>query len=138
MTDWQVNLEEGSRYLAIISRPSGASKFSASTRYNIAAMALEKYVMALCMARDYLPENHTLSDLLHAAGRFVPISETLLGTLVKQEEVQLLCSVDEYRRSEPSESETTDFCAAVAKLCNQFAEATRSLSPQTLNGALET
>ena len=117
MNGWEAMRSEGRSYLSIVSKSSGSKKFSATLLYNFAAMAIEKYVMATCMFNDLLPENHTLTDLLSALPDSIRVPSAVCSTLLAGEDVQQLCSLDAYKRTEPSAEELDEFITAALALC---------------------
>lgn len=120
MDGWLEMLDEGKRYLAIAQGSAKSNKFSMSTRYNIAVMAFEKYVMALCMQAGQLPENHTITDLAEALKEFTNIDNESLSVVRSFENYQKLCFLDDYERKEFSTNELEVFISAVVKFCKSI------------------
>jgi hypothetical protein len=118
MDNWKVMYNEGQKYLSTASKTAGSKVFTPSLRYNITAMALEKYVMATCMLHDYLPQNHTLTDLMDAVARFVPSDPSLQRTILQYEDAQRLCSLEDYHREDLSPEDLEKFVMSVVSFCN--------------------
>lgn len=89
--------------------------FSADILYNVFSMAMEKYVMGLCMYKKNLPYNHTFKDLGNAARRVACIDDDLLEDFEYMDSFQEICSVDFYARKEPSD----DDIQKIAQICNR-------------------
>lgn len=118
MNNWNEMIDEGRKYLSIVSKSVDSKRFSSSLLYNLSAIALEKYVMGVCMLHDYLPENHTLTDLITAVTKLVPIDKALQTNILKYEDVQMLCSIDDYQRRELSPLDLKKFIESVVAFCN--------------------
>jgi hypothetical protein len=117
MDGWVEHLNEGRKYLSVAIKTADSKKFTTVLRYNLAAIALEKYVMAACMINDYLPENHTLTDLMDSIVHFIPIDLTLKKTILQYEDVQMLCSLDDYQRQDLTNDELFNFIESVNTFC---------------------
>ena len=76
---WEDFFEDGSGYLktAVGALARRREVFTAQILYNLAAMAIEKFVMAALMHQGTLPYNHTMLDLVEA------MEETLPGTIAE-------------------------------------------------------
>jgi hypothetical protein len=96
-------LTEGIQYRKAAGGNEGKpSKWDTSTRYNLYAMSVEKYMMAIVVQNNDLADNHTFTDLIAAVERHVALPEDLKSELLELEQVQSICSVFEYHREEPS------------------------------------
>ena len=71
---WRDFLEDGRAYLKTADAAYAGRReiFSASILYNIIAMAIEKFVMAVLMRHGTMPCNHTMTDLAHAVEEVFP------------------------------------------------------------------
>ncbi len=104
--EWQSFFHEGSQFLDLAARGSGNHrKFNAEALYNILAMAVEKHFMALFLFKNYMPEGHTLNDLLTAAAQFIHLDMELVKGLSFMDSLQDICSVHECTRKEPTDEE---------------------------------
>ena len=112
--------DEGRKFLSIIKSTKSAKKFTPSVLYNITAMALEKFVMATCMYHDSLPENHTLTDLMDAVVKHVPVDESVSKAILQFENVQQLCSLEDYERKEIAPDDLALFIASVISFCTML------------------
>lgn len=104
--EWQKFFEEGSQFLSLatngVKKPK---KFNGEALYNILSMAIEKHFMALFLYKNYMPEGHTLQDLLSAATQFVKIDMELIKGLTFMDSMQDICSVDDFTKKEPTGDE---------------------------------
>ncbi len=123
MNDWHQYLTEGKQYLsAATGKGDRPPKLTASIRYNLFALALEKAAMALVDMHGDMPDNHTFTDLLEAIGRHVEIPSELRQEILDLEQVQTICSVyDGYHREEPTE-EIVGRLADATRQCIGMAE----------------
>lgn len=90
MHNTQIWLNEGCQYLTAASGEK--KKFSPAIRYNLLAMAFEKFVMAILIHHGTLPDNHTFSDLLIGLERVVTIDSGMKKTILRLESAQQICS----------------------------------------------
>ncbi len=96
-------LTEGIQYRKAAGGKDGKpSKWAPSTRYNLYAMSIEKFMMAIVVQKNDLADNHTFTDLIASVERHVPLPEDLKTELQELEQVQSICSVFEYHREEPT------------------------------------
>lgn len=72
--------------------------------------------MAMLDYHGNLPENHTYFDLLTALDKVVPIDETLKKRILNYENIQSICSIEKYYRSDPTEEELDDLKGAVGEI----------------------
>lgn len=104
--EWQKYFREGSQFLDLAAKGAQKrEKFDGEALYNILAMAIEKHFMALFLAKKYMPEGHTLQDLLSAATQFVEVDMELIKGLTFMDSMQDICSVDDFTKQEPTDGE---------------------------------
>jgi len=117
MANWKEWLKSGDQYQRITGGPSNKpAKFDTSLLYNITAMALECYAMAILDYHNKLPDNHTFTDFIAALDTVVPISPALKSKILQHEKTQMICSFTDYQRSEVTHAEICDFRIAVAEI----------------------
>jgi hypothetical protein len=114
---WELWLSNGEAYEKAIGGRSGKpSPFMPAIQYNLVALALESYVMAMVHYHGSLPENHTFTDLVRAWETVAPLDPGIKATILKYEDMQSICSLDNYHRFEPSQRDVLALQAAVATL----------------------
>lgn len=97
---WNMWLREGRQYLKAGGGEKG--KFNNSILYNLLAMSLEKFVMAILGFNMAMPVNHTFTDLLYSLEKLYNIDKNLKDTILKLESVQEICSFEDYVRNDVS------------------------------------
>ena len=112
--DWLVFYNDGKQYhktaQGSVRRPE---IFTPEIVQNIAAMGIEKYFMAIFMHRGTLPRNHTMTDLLEEAKPIMPISAELEATLRRIDELQKICSVEDFCITKPTNDDVPKFLKAI-------------------------
>ncbi|NLW32103.1 MAG: hypothetical protein GXY77_11680 [Fibrobacter sp.] len=93
---WQQQLSGADVYLKRVKKNSNS--YSPDLLYNLCAMAIEQYFMALCVYKNVLPENHRFSDLVDAVSSFTPVDGNIIEDLKKMEAMQEICSLEGYSR----------------------------------------
>jgi hypothetical protein len=84
--------------------------------FNVAAMALERYLVGLCHLHGVEPENHNFICLMDAVGTVVSVPPELDGKIrYLDESIFSICSLDDYRHGAP-EKEDAD---RIMGLCRQ-------------------
>ncbi|MDR2116521.1 MAG: hypothetical protein LBP87_09080 [Planctomycetaceae bacterium] len=111
---WQTFLLEGRGFHKTV---RGSRKrpniFTPTIVQNIAAMAIEKYFMAIFFKRRILPLNHTMTDLISTAQMFLSLEPELVKTLYYMDHLQQICSFDHFKIITPSDSDIPRFIRAV-------------------------
>lgn len=105
--DWQDYRRDGEQFLRTATRALQKKKqaFTPEVIYNLVAMSIEKYIMALLMKRGDLAENHTMADLARALEHHTGPLPELARKLHYLDTFQEICDVDTYSCLPPSESE---------------------------------
>lgn len=108
---WKAWLREGRQYL----KAGGGekNKFNNSILYNLLAMSLEKFVMAILGYNLSMPLNHTFSDLIYSLEALYPIDDDLRKTVLLLETKQEICSFEDYVRSDISDEDIVGLREAV-------------------------
>ncbi|MDR2762564.1 MAG: hypothetical protein LBB88_08200 [Planctomycetaceae bacterium] len=122
--DWREFFEDGYSFhktaRGAVNRPD---VFTPTIIQNIAAMAIEKYFMAIFRKRGFMPLNHTMTDLVNAATTIaLPISSELLETLYYMDQLQQICSLDSFKIIEPVQSDVSRFLKAASDVANLAAK----------------
>jgi len=113
---WRKWLKNGDQYLKAATPKGGKSRFGANIRYNLLSMSLEGYIMAILDFHSSLPDNHTYTDLMAGLESVLQIDEDLKKRILSYENIQSICSIDRYYRSEPTEDDLTGLKAAVMEI----------------------
>ncbi|MDR1964357.1 MAG: hypothetical protein LBQ50_11305 [Planctomycetaceae bacterium] len=95
------------------SSPKRPNIFTPDIVQNIAAMAIEKYFMAVFLERKIMPMNHTMTDLISTAQLFLSLEPELVETLYYMDHLQQICSFDHFKITTPSDSDVPRFLKAV-------------------------
>lgn len=114
--NWEKWLKNGDQYLRAATPKKKVSVFTPEIRYNLLAMSLEGYVMAILDYHNSLPFNHTFTDLVFSLERVVPVNKSLKEKILKYENIQSICSIDKYLRQPPTSSELDDLKQAVCEV----------------------
>lgn len=114
--DWKTWLENGEKYYRAACPEGKESRFLPDLQYNLLSMSLEGYVMAIADFHNSLPYNHTYTDLMENLETLVPLDPDLKARILKHESIQDICSIEDYRRSNPSEDALADLRSAVGRI----------------------
>jgi hypothetical protein len=95
---WYTWLKEGRQYMKAGCGKKG--RFDNTIRYNLLAMAFEKFVMAILGYHMSLPMNHTITDLIEALEQFHPLDGETKDVLLGLEKKQEICSFEDGFTSE--------------------------------------
>jgi hypothetical protein len=114
---WEEFLEDGRGFhrtvLGGLKRPG---VFTPEIVQNVAAMGIEKYFMAIFSRRGLLPRNHTMRDLTEEAKSFMALPEDLEASLLRFDELQNICSFDDFRITRPSPGDVDRFVDAINRV----------------------
>jgi HEPN domain-containing protein len=107
LEDWRSFNKEGDDYLKTALRAATKRRevFTAEILYNLAAMAIEKHIMALLMFHGDLADNHTMRDLVHSLERHLSLEPGLRERLLFLDTFQDICDLESYRHTPPGEAE---------------------------------
>lgn len=107
LEDWRSFNKEGDDYLKTALRAATKRRevFTAEILYNLAAMAIEKHIMALLMFHGDLADNHTMRDLVHSLERHLSLEPGLKERLLFLDTFQDICDQESYRHTPPGEAE---------------------------------
>ena len=102
---WDEFLAHGNGFLntAMGAFDKGRQSFTPEILYNLAAMAIEKFVMAALMKQGALPYNHTMTDLVEALDETFPgAASDLKEGLLAMDRYQQICSFDTFHIETPT------------------------------------
>lgn len=100
---WSVWLREGRQYLR--AGRGEKNRFNNSILYNLLAMSLEKFVMAILGYNLSMPVNHTFTDLVYSLEKLYPLDTDLRKTVLRLEAKQEICSFEDYVRTDISDED---------------------------------
>ncbi len=117
---WQEQYKGAEAYLRRVQKNS--TTFTPDLIYNLCAMAIEQYFMAVCVFKNVLPENHRFSDLVYSVSSFTSLPDTIIENLKKMETMQEICSLEGYSRR-VSNPEDVPFYIATTEEIREFVTA---------------
>ena len=112
--NWSIWLREAHQYLR--AGKNEKKRFDNSILYNLLAMSLEKFVMAILAYNLSMPVNHTFTDLVESLEKFFPLDGELKDTILSLETKQEICSFEDYVRYEISAEDIISLREAVVKI----------------------
>lgn len=109
--EWKQFLNDGSRYLKTATNGfrSRPAVFTPEIVYNLVGMAIEKHIMGFLLHDNRLPDNHTLTDLIHALEDLCNVETDLYDRVIRMDRFQEICSMDAYRREPPDAGDVPEF-----------------------------
>jgi len=99
-----------------------AIKQRPSLVFNVAAVALERYLVALCDLYGEDPRNHNYITLMRTVETLVEVPKDLNKRINAMDWIFGICSIDEYRHPNPDEKDMENalvLCVEVQKLIDQ-------------------
>jgi len=90
--------------------------------FNVAAVALERYLVALCDLYGEDPRNHNYITLMRTVETLVEVPKDLNKRIKAMDWIFGICSIDEYRHPNPDEKDMENalvLCVEVQKLIDQ-------------------
>lgn len=73
--------------------------------FNVASLALERYLVALCYLYDVEPFNHNYNCLMDSVEKIVEVPVELNTEIRSLDEIFGICSIDDYYHGEPELSD---------------------------------
>ncbi len=73
--------------------------------FNVAAIAVECYLIALCARHGIMPMNHNYRSLVFSAAEKVTFTEPMMQHILALDKIFGICSVDEYYHGAPGEND---------------------------------
>lgn len=89
---------------------------SASLVFNVAAIAVECYLIALCSLHGNMPFNHNYRSLLVSAQENTAFSDTLRDNILSLDAIFGICSVDDYYHGTPGDDDRRRILAVCDEL----------------------
>lgn len=94
----------------------------ASLIFNVAAVALERYLVALCDLYGVEPMNHNYISLMITVDKFLDVPATLSKEIKSLDQIFGICFLDDYHHGTPDASDavrTLLMCDDVVKLFDE-------------------
>jgi hypothetical protein len=113
---WENWLLQGDQYLKASGSNDKKNKFLPSIQYNLISLAFESYAMAILYYNGKMPDNHTYTDLINALDGVIEFEKGIRETILKYEEFQRICSIDNYKVSAPKEDELIELRSVIKKI----------------------
>ncbi|MFW5657591.1 MAG: hypothetical protein ACOCXS_03255 [Bacteroidota bacterium] len=120
--NWHTWLKEGDQFIHAATPKNPLKAFRPEIRYNLLSMAFESYVMAILDFFNTLPDNHTFTDLFLALDKVMLVDKTIKQRILNYENIQSICSVEQYHTRPPEESELDDLRDAIMHIKNRAYE----------------
>ncbi|MBN2595207.1 MAG: hypothetical protein JXR82_00310 [Marinifilaceae bacterium] len=114
--NWNRWMQDGDQFLKSATPKGEKSILGNTIRYNLLSMSLEGYIMAILDYHQNMPQNHTYSDLIYSLEEVMPIDATLKKRILKYENIQSICSLEKYHRSEPTDEDLVDLFGAIQEI----------------------
>jgi hypothetical protein len=96
-----------------------AEGYRPSLVFNIASVALERYLVALCDLYGEDPRNHNYITLMRTVETLIDVPKELNKRIKAMDWIFGICSIDEYRHPNPDEKDMKNalvLCVEVKKL----------------------
>lgn len=94
LSDYQEFLKEGDQYFqAALGGSRLGNKFSPEVLFHMAAMGMEKHLMALLMAKGTMPDNHSFYDFIAALERLDLLTPDMKSRMLWMEAKHPLCAL---------------------------------------------
>lgn len=96
---------------------------SSSVIFNVAAVAIERYLVALCDLHGAEPRNHNYICLMDAVEKIIDVPLELNKEIRSLDLIFGICSLENYYHGSPNESDSNralSICNEVQKLFNQI------------------
>jgi HEPN domain-containing protein len=93
-----------------------------SVVFNVASLALERYLVALCYLHDMEPYNHNYTCLMDTVEMFMEVPEELNKEIRSLDEIFDICTLDDYFHGDPEVSDmerVLSMCERVEELFDQ-------------------
>ena len=97
-----------------------AEKMRPSLVFNIASVALERYLVALCDLYGEDARNHNYITLMKVVGTLIAIPEDLNRNIKALDWIFGICSIDDFRHTNPGESDMYNVLSLCIKVENLF------------------
>lgn len=105
--DWQSFRRDGDQFLstALAAHQKKKKAFNAEAIYNLATMAIEKFVMAFLMRHGDLADNHTMQDLVESLEKHLGPQPELAEKFRFMDSFQEICDPYDFTIITPTEED---------------------------------
>jgi hypothetical protein len=95
-------------------------KQRASLVFNVAAVAIEAYLIALCARHKLLPFNHDYASLVASAEEAIDFAPDLRQAILSLDEIFGICSIDNYHHGKPVQADAERALVICESLLRMF------------------
>lgn len=88
--------------------------------FNVASIAVECYLIALCAWYGSMPFNHSYSSLMDSAQEVMLFTPELSGKIRALDDIFGICSLDKYHHGAPTQSDAADILVICQALANKL------------------
>lgn len=104
ITGWQDHIQAGCQYLKTASNGlSRRAVFNNELIFQLAAMAIEKFMVGVCQYHRQMPTDHTLSGLVEALAEVCPMDADLADMIKRIEVIDDMCTLTPVHRLPPGD-----------------------------------
>jgi len=97
--------------------------------FNVASVAIERYLVALCAYRGIMPFNHNYTSLMDAAESAVAFDQELSKNIRSLDEIFGICSLEEYHHGTPTPADSV----RALSMCNNILKMFDRLEIKSIN-----
>jgi len=91
--------------------------------FNVASVAVERYLLALCELYDIMPMNHNYTCLMNAVESVMDFPADLNIEIRSLDRIFNICSIDNYFHGAPVAADTCSvlfICDELCRICNEL------------------
>jgi HEPN domain-containing protein len=111
-------IEEAESYTKMVTQSIRKKKFDNKFLLSLCTIAFEKYMVAYLIAKDNLPNGHTLSFLIKEMSRYTLIDKSIVDLLSTLDEKIQLCSIENIEPYIPTNAEMKIILLALQQIQN--------------------
>ncbi|NDL64643.1 hypothetical protein [Acerihabitans arboris] len=94
--------------------------------FNVASIAVECYLIALCAWYGSMPFNHNYASLMDTAEEVIPFAPELSRRIRALDEIFGICSLENYHHGTPTQADSVGIIA----ICRELSEILTALGAQ--------
>ncbi len=112
ITDWQDHITAGRQYLqTAVKGRCRPAVFNNELIFQLAAMAVEKFIVGLVHYHQQMPADHTLSGLAADLAEVCPLNASLAARIRHIETVDDMCALTVKHRDPPEDADIQEILA---------------------------